>query len=368
MFSAAFGGGHTQAGRALVEALQAERPALTFHHGDFIRYLNRFQRFWTLDVYMAWLRHAPEMYRRFYEWTDQESEPRSITGTFRWLGLPGLMRDLEAAMPQLVLSSFPTNVALADTARQRLGLHFLNAIVVTDYRAHHHWARPEADLLLVASQQTRAQLLAWGVAPERVVVTGIPVGPRLRALTDADPAALRRKHGLDPDRPLLLVSSGAQGTYRALPALLDTLAQLGRPVQVLVAGGQTGAPGVEQRGGATLHRLGYTDAYPELLAAADLVVGKAGGLTVAESTVLGVPLVVYQPIPGQEEHNARFLVEHGAGLWPQDRFQLRRELNRALDPEVRARLSGAARSVGVPDAAERGAAALLSALDAGLGR
>lgn len=61
-----------------------------------------------------------------------------------------------------------------------------------------------------------------------------------------------------------------------------------------------------QHGGATLHQLGHTSDFPELLAASDLVVGKAGGLTVAEATTLGVPQVIHQPIPGQEEHNADY--------------------------------------------------------------
>ncbi|WP_424950517.1 MGDG synthase family glycosyltransferase [Deinococcus sp.] len=373
-FSAAFGGGHAQASDALSLALEALIPQLIRTQGDFVSYLNRFERLWTLDLYSYWLEYAPGGYRWFYTWTDSEQEPKFITNTFNYLGLPGLLRDLAAAQPGLVLSSFPTNVALADTARRRLGQHFLNVLAVTDYRVHHHWARPEADLLLVASEEAKGQMMhwgrRWGLDESRVAVTGIPISARFTPLLDRTPeqvAALRVRHGLRPGVPLLVVSTGGKGTYPTLGRLLGVLSNLGRPVQVIVTSGR-GPKGVERVGGATLHRTGFTLDFPELLAAADLVVGKAGGLTVAETTALGVPMVVYEPIPGQEEYNAEYLLTHAAGLWPRDAHELRRALLNMLDPDERARHSRAARVLGVPDAADRAARAVLAALNAGLGR
>ncbi len=373
-FSAAFGGGHAQASDALSLALARLRPDLIRVQGDFVSYLNRFERLWTLDLYSYWLEYAPGGYRWFYTWTDSEQEPKFITNTFSYLGLPGLLRDMGVAQPGLVLSSFPTNVALADTARRRLGQHFLNVLAVTDYRVHHHWARPEADLLLVANEEAKAQMMhwgkRWGLDERRVAVTGIPISARFTPLLDRTPqqvAALRVKYGLDPDLPLLVVSSGGKGTYPTLNRLIGVLSHLGRPVQVVVTSGK-GELGVERVGGAMIHRTGYTEAFPELLAAADLVVGKAGGLTVAETSALGVPMVVYEPIPGQEEYNADYLLRNDAGVWPRDPHTLRRALLSMLDPDERARYSQATRSVSTPDAADRAARAVLSGLDSGLGR
>ncbi|MGY2895159.1 MGDG synthase family glycosyltransferase [Deinococcus sp. UYEF24] len=373
-FSAAFGGGHAQASDALSLALEGLVPDMLRVQGDFVSYLNRFERLWTLDLYSYWLEYAPGGYRWFYNWTDSEQEPAFITNTFTYLGLPGLLRAVEAARPNLVLSSFPTNVALADTARRRLGQEFLNVLAITDYRVHHHWARPEADLLLVASEAAKAQLMQWGkrwgLDESRVAVTGIPISARFTPLLDRTPeqvAALRLKHGLRPDVPLLVVSTGGKGTYPTLGRLLSVLSNLGRPVQVIVTSGR-GPLGIEQLGGATLHRTGFTADFPELLAAADLVVGKAGGLTVAETSALGVPMVVYEPIPGQEEYNADYLLEHSAGVWPRDPHALRRALLHMLDPDERAAYSHATRLISVPDAAERAARAVVAGLNSGLGR
>ncbi|ABF45481.1 MULTISPECIES: MGDG synthase family glycosyltransferase [Deinococcus] len=361
ILSASFGSGHHQANDALDRALRAAGVNLRARHADFIAYLNAFERAVTVGTYAAWLRYAPGMYKAFYEWTDQETEPRALTGTFSWLGLRGMLRDLRAVRPEVVVSSFPTPVALAHTARQRLGADFLNALVVTDYRVHHHWARPEAELLMVANEEAREQMGRWRIPDANVAVTGIPIAPVYRALIGADRTALREQHGLKPGEPLILVSGGGTGTYRALNRVLNELANLGRRVQVLVLAGAQGR-GVTRVGGATIHALGFTTAFPELLAASDLVVGKAGGLTVAEATALGVPLVIFEPIPGQEEHNADYLLRHGAGLWARELTDVRPAVLRALDPDEHARLSAHARAISVPDAADRVAAALLRRL------
>ncbi|GHF56908.1 processive 1,2-diacylglycerol beta-glucosyltransferase [Deinococcus metalli] len=358
ILSASFGNGHHQAQHAVDLALRAAGPPLEALHADFLSYLNPLERAVTAGTYALWLRHAPGMYRAFYEWTDRASEPRAVTGTFSWLGLGGMRRDVRRARPEIVLSSYPTSVALAHAAGQQLGATFLNALVVTDYRIHHHWARPEANAVFVPSEEAREQMARWGIPEDRIEVTGIPIAPVYRGLIGADRGALREQHGLRPDQPLVLISGGGTGAYRALAGVVSELASLGRRVQVLVMAGATGR-GVEEVGGATIHQLGYSTAFPELLAATDLVVGKAGGLTVAEATALGVPFVVHEPIPGQEEHNADYLVRHGAATWARDRHDLRGAVLRALDADVHPAMSAAARAVGVPDAADRVAAALL---------
>ena len=357
ILSASFGSGHHRANDALDGALRAAGVNLQAHHADYLSYLSPFERTVTAGTYDLWLRHAPALYRAFYDWTDAETEPKALTGTFGWLGLPGMMRDVQQTAPELVVGSYPTTVALSNTARQRLGVDFLNALIVTDYRVHHHWARPEAELLMVATEEAREQMARWRIPPDSVEVTGIPISPEYRALIGADKAALRLKHGLDPETPLILISGGGTGTYRALRRVLAELAGLGRRVQVLVLAGARGR-GMSQVGGATVHQLGHTDHFPELLAASDLVVGKAGGLTVAEATTLGIPQVIHEPIPGQEEHNADYLERHGAALWARELPEVRPAVLHALDPDENARLGQRARQVSVPDAADRVAAAL----------
>ncbi|GHG17239.1 cell wall synthesis protein [Deinococcus indicus] len=361
IMSTGFGRGHHQANRALDTALRARGVNMHARHADFLTYLNPVERTVTAGTYDLWLRYAPGIYRAFYNWTDRESEPRAVVSTFHHMGLRGTLRDVRAVNPEVVVSSYPIPVAAAAAARTRLRLDFLNALIVTDYRVHHHWARPEADLLMVATPEAAGQMADWKIPPERVVVTGIPIAPVFRSLIGADRAALRERHGLRPDQPVILISGGGTGTFRALRGVLSELSNLGRRVQVLVLAGADGQ-GVERVGGATVHRLGFTTDFPELLAASDLVVGKAGGLTVAEATTLGVPMVIHEPIPGQEEHNADLLERHGAAVWARQLSEVRPAVLRALDPDTHAAMSAAASRLGIPDAADRVAQAVLGRL------
>ncbi|PNY83063.1 UDP-N-acetylglucosamine--LPS N-acetylglucosamine transferase [Deinococcus koreensis] len=359
--TASIGAGHHQAQMAVQLALRARGVALDDRESDVVGYLSAAERSWTVDLYAFELRHAPWLYEWFYHGTDHD-RPLSLIEFFcRWVGLSGMRRDIAQTRPELVLSSYWSSVPLAHRVRRQSRRPFVNALVVTDYRAHRHWIRPEADLVMVAAEETREQMIARGLEAGKVVVTGIPISQRFGALIGADKARLRAERGLRPDLPLLLISGGGTGTYTAQERVLTELGNLGRRVQVLVMSGAQ-RPGVSQVGGATVHSLGFTSDFPELMAASDLVVGKAGGLTVAEATALGVPLVIHEPIPGQEEYNAEYLQRRGAAIWARELSDVRGAVLAALDPDRHACLSAAARAVGVPDAADRVAAALLDRL------
>ncbi|MBB6099135.1 processive 1,2-diacylglycerol beta-glucosyltransferase [Deinobacterium chartae] len=349
LLSASLGGGHTKANQALAQLLEAQRPGASVSYSDYLAYLHPLQRAVVEVPYTAWLRYYPAGYRYFYNWTNRPGEPKAITAPFGWAGLPAMRRDLERVRPQIVISSYTAPVALADAARKRYGYRFLNAMIVTDYEAHRHWARPEADLIMVATEAVRQQIAANGVDPSRIQVTGIPIDPRYTDLPSRE--ALRERLGFEPERPVIMLSAGATGAYRSHAAVMETLGRLAIPTRVLVTGVR-GGPSVEQVGRVTVHRYGYTDAFPELLGASDLVVGKAGGLTVSEACALGVPMLIYDPIPGQEEGNARYLEAAGAARWARDLLELRTLLTDLLiDVPRRARMGAAARAIGKPHAA-----------------
>ena len=362
--SVSLGAGHDQAQRAVKDAFARRGVSLLAEEHDSVEYLNAFERSFTVDLYEFELKYAPWLYRGFYWFTDQDQPWNVISRMFTWLGMGAFKDDLRTLKPEVVINTYWAPAAVCDTLRATTGQKFLNTLIVTDYRAHFHWARRETDLLLVAAEETRAQMLERGVPAHKVVVTGIPISPAFREVVATDRRALRAEVAhelkLRPDLPLLLISGGGRGHYQP-QEVLHELGNLGRAVQVIVPASREGE-GVEQLGGATVHHLGFRRDFPRLLAASDLVVGKAGGLTVAEATALGVPLVVYRPIPGQEEYNADFLERHGAGLWARKRHDIRPLVLRALDPAEHARLSTGARAVGQPDAADRVAAAILERL------
>jgi len=357
LLSASFGSGHGQAARALKEALAAAGVDDCLV-ADYLRFVPAWERGPVTWTYAFWLRYWPAAYRWFFHWSNRPGEPKLITEAFGRAGLGKVKSVLREWNPDVVVASFATVAAVVGRARAAGGLAFANALVVTDLRAHRHWARPEADVIFVANEETKADLVKNGISPAKVRITGIPILPIYARLPGKQ--ELRRKHGFD-ERPVVLLSSGGTDSYRSYNRVLSALLRSGTPMQLVTFNRHDGGGGgIEERGAVRWFRHGYREDYPEWLGAADLVVGKAGGLTASEALALGVPMLIHDPIPGQEEGNAEYLERHGAAIWARRLRDLVPTLENVLrDGELRERMSARARALGKPDSAAEVARILL---------
>ncbi len=263
-------------------------------------------------------------------------------------------RVLRRARPDVVVTTHPIFVYLLVTHRRRCGETWPIVVLVTDLaQLQRLWFRPEVDLYLVPTADAAALAVQRGIAPERVHVTGIPVDPRLDALRRSK-AELRAEFGWDVDRPVVL-AVGSRRVHR-FHAFVDALNESGLPIQLVVVAGDDEELLAEMRAVAwrvPAHVYGYVRDFPTRLQAADLIVTKAGGLTVAESLAVGLPLFIIQCTPMHEKGNARYVVDQGAGLRLEDPAQLVAALRRALadDGRLLAQLAANARAVGQPRAA-----------------
>lgn len=186
--------------------------------------------------------------------------------------------------------------------------------VITDYGVHGIWIRSTTRHYCVGHEDTAQMLFARGIPRERVHVTGIPVMPAFEH-PPGQPEA-RRRLGLD-DRPTVLVTGGEYG-IGAVEAVERIMASGPEDLRVLVTCGERTvgrerltALAAEQPGRVRMY--GWTEEIAVLMRAADLVVGKPGGLTVSESLACGRPFIAARSLGGQEAHNLRFLERHGLG-------------------------------------------------------
>jgi processive 1,2-diacylglycerol beta-glucosyltransferase len=183
------------------------------------------------------------------------------------------------------------------------------------------------------------------------------------AFSEPDAPALSRNAcvselGLDPARPVLLMASGGAGVGD-LASMVERVLALGSDgnFQVIaVAGRNVQAHGkleaLARRYPGRVVAIGFTNEMHKMMAAADLVVTKPGGLTVSECLALGKPMLLISPIPGQEEHNAGFLMEEGAGWLAYDAIGLDYKVARLMaDPAKLARMAARSRALGKPQAA-----------------
>ena len=193
----------------------------------------------------------------------------------------------------------------------------------------------------VALDETRAHLEELGIPAERITVSGIPIDPAFAVPKDRRGDA--RQVRLRQDGVVILISAGGFGVGK-IDALITALLRLRHQAQIVAICGRNEelkaqldrlAAGLAPRSRVALKVVGYTTAMDEYMAAADLVVGKPGGLTTSEALARGLVFVVVSPIPGQEERNADHLLEEGAAIRCNNLPVLAYKIDRLLDDPAR---------------------------------
>jgi processive 1,2-diacylglycerol beta-glucosyltransferase len=254
--------------------------------------------------------------------------------------------------PDVVLCThyFPLET-LNRLRKKRGGPRPMAVSVVTDFEAHALWMDTCVDLYCVAAEETKARLVARGAVAENVVVTGIPISGKFSAKLSAK--AVRKGLGLRDDLRVLLVPSGGFG-MGPVGAILAELDKVGRPFQCVVVTGRNQELRQELAAQDRKHPtqvLGFVRNMHELMAVADLIITKPGGLTSSEALAMGKPLLILNPIPGQEAANSDFLLEHGAAAKVNRVEDLPYRIEQLLGSRRLPDMARAAKAIGRPDAA-----------------
>jgi processive 1,2-diacylglycerol beta-glucosyltransferase len=354
ILTASYGSGHNEAARSLAAGFAARGAAVTVvdHFRELVHPL--FEQA-SRRFYMALLRRAPVVWGAAYAIGDWMPSDSPLAFGMTRVGVSGLAARLDALEPDAVVSVHATPAAamsaLAASGR-RLPPH---TTVVTDFVAHSQWIARGIDRYCVAADEVGHEFVARGIPPEHIIVTGVPLRPEFAVA--ADPIAARRALQIGPEVPVVLVMAGSHGTVGRLPDVVRTLGRLPRSVQGLVVAGRDATLAEQLRrlaAGSCTRVLGYAEDVRSLMAAADVLVTKAGGMTLAEAMAAELPMVLYGSLPGQEQRNERFASRAGIALAARSRRELARMLERALtEPGLLEHLRDRIRRARRPDATQR---------------
>lgn len=218
--------------------------------------------------------------------------------------------------PDAILTTYPAYTYAALRATRKSKRHIPVNVVVTDLiDVHSVWFQPGADCTFVPSGYVYRQALENGLPKERVRLSGLPVHPQFYR-EKRDRRALREALGWDPQMiTALIVGSPRTRQTSGIAHLLD---RSGLPLQIVaISGGdpETEAELAKSQWRGKVHIYGLVKNMPELMHASDFIICKAGGLIVSEALACGLPLILYEALPGQEVGNVRYVVESGAGVW-----------------------------------------------------
>ena len=333
ILSCNYGGGHRRVG----EALAAEWEARTGSRAEIVDYFARFVHpvfdAVTKFSYIQSVRRAPMMYGIFYKATGEIRPDSLVQRAINRMGLERLDRYLRAERPDVVCCVHCTPAGTMSDLKIAGRTDVPCLTMITDFVTHSQWIHPRVEQYCVPAASVRQGLMARGIPGERIAVTGIPIERKF--LRPLDRPTLKRRFDLAPDRPVVLVMAGAYAMLGGVGDVTRVLADFPRPLQGLIVCGYDRrlTDQVRARTARSPHAFrafGYVDNVEELMAASDLLITKAGGVTVSEAMVMRLPMLIYRPIPGQEEENCEYLLEHGVALAPKSPEMLRTMLDDLL--------------------------------------
>ncbi|MBI3565587.1 MAG: hypothetical protein HY079_10360, partial [Elusimicrobia bacterium] len=269
--------------------------------------------------YHALLRAFPGLWGALYGSGTARAALSAVRRSYLRLGGARRLADGGARRaPDVVVCPQASVAAVFAEARRRGHLRVPLVGVLTDYGAHPFWAAPAADLIVAPSPAAAAELRRLGVPAERVHDCGVPIHAAFAA---APPRARARAElRLPPSAPVVLVGGGSKGLGALDRAVAELLRGSPRAAVLALCGGNDRlrrSLSARREAGGRLRVFGPQPPsfVASLLAAADLHVGKPGGMTAAETLAVGVPMILARPLPGQEEANARHLLAAGAAAY-----------------------------------------------------
>lgn len=360
ILSVSAGAGHLRAAQA-IEACAAQDdghgPRAIASHLDVMAFVTpAFRQLYT-DFYIKLVNKAPALWGYLYHATNdapKDSTMQRLRRGVERLNTRALMKQIAAFAPDAIVCTHFLPAELLSRALREDQLACPVWVQVTDFDLHRMWVHDHMRGYFAATDEVAFRMRHEGIAADRIHVTGIPVMPAFARAPDR--SACAQAFGLDPARKTILLMGGGAG-LGSLDTIAARLLALDGDFQLIVLAGKNAAAlaALQQLAAQYPGRLlaqGFTNEVERLMACADLVITKPGGLTTSECLALGLPMIVNSPIPGQEERNADYLLEQGVALKAFDGVTLEYRVRHLLDhPEQLQAMRAKALALGRPGAA-----------------
>ena len=371
VLSSSGGVGHLRAGQALKQAADRDPESLVCEHHDCLNFTTPLFKKLYGGTYIEMVNRAPELWGYLYSLSESQSiRKRFLFKVFDHFNYQRYLRTLRSLKPDaIVCTHFLPYRAVSESLR-RSGVTAPVFAATTDFDVHNYWIDGIVERYYVCHEESAWQLSAKGVPSSKIRVLGIPIAPEFERQPPQKRA--RRELGIEPGQFTLLIMAGGFGVGSIEDLVAHTCevvsSQLERRTTLLVVCGNN------QRARSTLERsdfpgnvdariFGFIDNIHTLMAASDCLVSKAGGLTSAEAMASGLPMIMVNPIPGQEMRNADLIVEHQAGWKALNLSHFQYKLSHVLwEPELLTRARRSTRSLAKPSAARKIVADVLACI------
>lgn len=319
LISCSGGMGHIRAAEALKAHAEKFYPDIICEHFNAAEYSGWFLNTSLVKSYEFLIKNHPKVFGALFKLADTTMGKKYIQlhhPLLRKSGEP-LLDAIERFNPDRIIVTHPIVMPLLEKLPPALPLD----LVVTDYYANKIWLHPNIRHFFVPTEEMKEELKNEHLS---IIVSGIPLHPVF--FETKDTSVLRNKYHLSLDHQTILVMSGGQGLIDTSTIVRELLA-FSKPLNIVVIAGKGNTAALaklkklptEQH---TYRIIEFTSAIDEYMRISDLIITKPGGLTITECLYLKKPLLLINPIPGQEEANAEYIAAKHFGLLAKDHSEI----------------------------------------------
>ena len=359
VFSVSAGSGHVRAAQALQATSRLWYPDVDVVHIDLMELVPKLFRTIYTETYLKIIEQHPALWGYIYNKTDRDKIDSSLSrlrSTIENLNTRKLKHALRDLAPDHVICTHFLPAQLLSRRIMKGKFDKPVWVQVTDFDVHTLWVHKGMSGYFAAHDELAWRMSQKGIPAEDIRVTGIPIMPVFSGKFSRRECA--QELGLDPARKTLLLMSGGAGLGNSVKLVEHLLAMDGNFQIVVLAGNNDKQlkklKSLAERHSDRLLPLGFINTVERVMAASDIAITKPGGLTTSECLAMGLPMIVVSPIPGQEERNSDFLLEHGVALKACDTNALAWRVILLLnEPERLALMQEKARFLGQPDSARK---------------
>lgn len=323
IFYASYGGGHLNAAKSIQECIINNYKDIDVELIDCMKYVNITIEKITTAAYREMAKKAPWAWGRIYN--DSQKGPLAhISSRSNKIMAIKLLKLLRENTPDLIISTHPFGSQMCSYLKRKGKITSKIATIMTDFAPHDQWlvGSDYTDYFFVAHYKMKQYLMSKNIDEEKIFDTGIPISNRF--LLNFNSEEILKDLNFEKDKKTILFFGGGEfglGKTKTVE-IFECFVKLFPETQIIgVAGKNEKMKNAFTKIVEENHRennikiLEFTNKVPEFMSISDLVVTKPGGLTTSESLASSLPMVIINPIPGQEEENAEFLEENGIAIW-----------------------------------------------------
>ncbi len=338
IFYASYGGGHLNAAKSINDYIINNYPNNDVELIDCMKYVNKTIEKLTTAAYREMAKKAPWAWGKIY--SDSQKGPLAhLSSRSNKIMAIKLLRLLREKQPDVIISTHPFGSQMCSYLKRKNKITAKIATIMTDFSPHDQWlvGHKFTDYFFVANDKMKNYLISKGITENKISVTGIPISNRF--LKTYNKKEILDTYNLSEDKFTVLFFGGGEfGLGKTKTAeIFESFVQesLKEKIQIIAIAGKnpkmkasfkeivskysvnTTTTNTTDTTDITnnVKILEFTNQVPELMSISDLVVTKPGGLTTSESLASHLPMLIINPIPGQEEENAEFLEDKGIAIW-----------------------------------------------------